>query len=122
MAVSIGISPKVKNTTITVPISIQILSAGLTAELSPDRVEVFLSGPEPVMESLLSTDVIVFVSLEELVPGTYFVDLAWDVLIEEVEVVSINPDKIEVVISEIVEGEATATPTSSAEETPTPSP
>jgi len=118
VAVSIGISPKVKNVTFSVPISIRDLAPGLHAELSPASVEVFLTGPEPVINTLLTTDVVVFVDLADFEPGTYFGELSWDVLLEQVEVLSINPDRIEVIITEIDEENLTQTP----EPTQTPAP
>jgi YbbR domain-containing protein len=108
VAVSIGISPKLKNLSLSVPISITGLASGYAARLSPETVEVLLVGPEPVMNTLTAEDVFVFVSLDGLGAGTAFVELEWDVLPDDVEVVSINPDTIEVVITE---SNATPTPT-----------
>ncbi|MBN2046185.1 MAG: hypothetical protein JW757_14270 [Anaerolineales bacterium] len=123
VAVSIGIEPKVKNTSFSVPINVRDLGANLQAVLSPSTVEVFLTGPEPVINTLLTSDVIVFVSLADLGPGTYFGELSWDVLFEQVEVVSINPDRIEVIITEIGgENDPGAIPTPTAAPSTTPSP
>ena len=126
VAVSIGISPKVKNVSFSVPIAIRDLASGLQAELSPASVEVFLTGPEPVINTLLTTDVVVFVDLAGFEPGTYFGELSWDVLLEQVEVLSINPDRIEVIITEIDVEDLTLTPaltlTLTATLTPTPTP
>ena len=123
VAVSIGISPKVRNATISVPISIRDLAPGFSAELSPDNVEVFLTGPEPIMNTLTAEDLVVFVSLDGLEAGTFFVELAWDVLLEQVDVVSINPDTIEVIINVVEEGDQlapTVTPTPAVTPTVTP--
>lgn len=113
VAVSIGISPKVANSSIAVPITIRDLAPGLTAEISPNIVEVLVTGPEPVINTLRPDDVVVFISLEGYQPGTAFVELEWDVLLVEVQVVSINPDTIEVIITETEDG---------LQPTPTPSP
>ena len=114
VAVSIGISPKVANTSISVPITIRDLAPGLTAEISPNIVEVLVTGPEPVINTLRPDDVVVFVSLDGYEPGTAFVELEWDVLLVEVQVVSINPDTIEVIITETEDGlQPTPTPTPS---------
>jgi YbbR domain-containing protein len=115
VAVSIGISPKVRNLSISVPITIRNLAEGFTAELSPDNVEVFLTGPEPIINTLELEDLIVFVSLEGYEVGTAFVELQWELLLGEIEVLSINPDTIEVIITVAEEGDLPA-------ETPTPSP
>ena len=72
-----------------------------------------VTGPEPVINTLRPDDVVVFISLEGYQPGTAFVELEWDVLLVEVQVVSINPDTIEVIITETEDG---------LQPTPTPSP
>ncbi len=127
VAVSIGIAPRVKTVSISVPISIRDLAEGFAAELSPDIAEVFLTGPEPIMNTLELDDVNVFVTLEGLEAGTVFVELEWEVLLAEVEVLSINPDTIEVIIDVIVENDLSGpspTPTSMLTPTliPTPTP
>jgi hypothetical protein len=94
----------VANTSIAVPITIRDLAEGLTAEISPNIVEVLVTGPEPVINTLRPDDVVVFVSLDGYEPGTAFVELEWDVLLIEVQVVSINPDTIEVIITDPEDG------------------
>ncbi|MGD2027293.1 MAG: CdaR family protein, partial [Anaerolineales bacterium] len=96
--VTIGIAPIVTSLTLTVPITVVDLGIGLEADLSPDTVEVILTGPEPVIQELTPEDVIVFVSLAGFDLGSYLVEPEFEVLLERVNLDSINPDTIEVVI------------------------
>ena len=123
VAVSIGIAPRVINLSLSVPISIRNLAEGFIAELSPTTVEVFLTGPEPIINTLEAEDLTVFVSLEGFEVGTVFVELEWEMLVSEIEVLSINPDAIEVIIDIAGEGDLpSATPTLTPTPTPTPTP
>lgn len=108
--VTIGISPIVTSLNLTVPISIVDLATGLRAELSPDTVDVIITGPEPVIQNLIPDDVVVFVSLSDFGVGSYLVEPEYEVLLEQLIIDSINPDTIEVTIS-VDDGTSTATPT-----------
>jgi len=115
VVVKIGVAPIETSVLLTVPIRVVDLSPGLKAVFSPATVDVFLSGPEPVIQNLTPDDVIVFVSLAGLSPGSYLVEADSDVLLDRVRIESINPDTIEVIIS-IDDGSSEPTPTV----TPTP--
>lgn len=115
VTVRIGIAPIETSVLLTVPIQVVDVGAGLKADLSPATVDVFLAGPEPVIQNLTSEDVVVFVSLAGLTEGSYLVELDFDVLLDQVRVESINPDTIEVTIR-IDDGTGDANPTL----TPTP--
>ncbi len=115
VSVRIGIAPIETSVLLTVPIQVVDLGPGLRAELSPSTVDVFLAGPEPVIQNLTPEDVVVFVSLVGFTQGSYLVEIDADVLLERVRIESINPDTIEVIIS-IDDGTVEPTPTI----TPTP--
>ena len=93
----------------------EVRAIALRADLSPATVDVFLAGPEPVIQNLTSEDVVVFVSLAGFTEGSYLVEVDYDVLLDQVRIESINPDTIEVIIR-IDDGTfvptATPTPTS----------
>jgi len=78
------------------------------AKVAPENVEVILYGPIPVLDSLTETDVRVVVDVEDLEEGTHQRTPEVVVLPERVEVESVSPNTIEV---EIVDADATATPT-----------
>jgi len=119
VSVRIGVVPIETSVLLTVPIRVVDLSPGLEAVFSPATVDVFLSGPEPVIQNLTPDDVVVFVSLAGLVPGSYLVEADSDVLLDQVRIESINPDTIEVIIS-IDDGIPEPTPTVTPTMTPTP--
>ena len=117
--VRIGVAPIETSVLLTVPIQVVDLSAGLKAVFSPATVDVFLSGPEPVIQNLTPDDVVVFVSLAGLAPGSYLVEADSGVLLDRVRIDSINPDTIEVIIT-IDDGSPDPTPTVTPSVTPTP--
>jgi hypothetical protein len=101
----------------TVPISVSDLAPGLRADLSPDTVDLIITGPEPVIQNLTIDDVIVFVSLDGYREGSYLVEPEFEVLLEQLNIDSINPDTIEVTISV---DDGTISPTATPTNTPTP--
>jgi YbbR domain-containing protein len=87
------------------------LSADYTATVSPLTVDVIVSGPLPILDTLTRQDVRVTVDLTGLEPGTHQVTPKVEVLISDVIVESILPNTIEVVISLIGAPTIIVTPT-----------
>ncbi|NOT04815.1 MAG: hypothetical protein HOP27_09485 [Anaerolineales bacterium] len=87
------------------------LRAGLTAQVSPTTVDVIVSGPLPLLDTLTRQDVRVTVDLTGLGVGTHQVTPRVEVLISNVVVESILPNTIEVVISLIGAPTIPVTPT-----------
>lgn len=100
---------------VTLPVSPVGLLPGQAAVISPDMVDVILSGPVPILNRMTSTDVRVIADLRGLDFGTHQVDLSVDVLPEQVQVETILPSTVEV---EIITA-PTTTPTSPAAPTQT---
>lgn len=75
------------------------LNKGLSAEVSPFTVDVIVSGPLPLLDTLTRQDVRVTVDLTGLEPGTHQVAPKVEILISDVVVESILPNTIEVVIT-----------------------
>lgn len=67
--------------------------------ISPETVDVILSGPLPTLDELNASDVRVILDLSELTPGTYQLNPRVELDIPELLVESILPETIEVVIS-----------------------
>jgi YbbR domain-containing protein len=84
------------------------LANGLEAQVSPLTVDVIVSGPLPLLDTITRQDVRVTVDLSGLQAGTHQVTPKVEVLISDVFVESILPNTIEVVISPA--GSATPTP------------
>jgi YbbR domain-containing protein len=84
------------------------LGNGLSAVVSPLTVDVIVSGPLPLLDTITRQDVRITVDLTGLEPGTHQITPKIEVLISDVIVESILPNTIEVVIS--LGGTPTATP------------
>jgi YbbR domain-containing protein len=74
------------------------LDPHLGAQISPTTVDVILSGPLPVLDQLTPEDVRVLIDLTGLGMGTYQVDPKVEILVQDVQVESINPTTLEVVL------------------------
>jgi YbbR domain-containing protein len=106
IAVQVTISAIEDSITISRPIRFQGLEPGLSVTLSPEFVDVILSGPAPIIWSLKPADIDVFLDLTGKGPGTYKLTPQVDKP-RELELVILSPEQVEVVI---VEGGPTPTP------------
>jgi YbbR domain-containing protein len=102
---------------ISIPLEIVGLTPELSATLSPDTVDLLLTGPMHLLNNLTPGAIRVSVNLSELEPGVYQVAPVVDLLPNQVSVASMLPESVEVVIILASEVEGTATP---GETTPTP--
>ncbi|NMC45484.1 MAG: hypothetical protein GYA52_01500 [Chloroflexi bacterium] len=75
------------------------LNPEYTVLISPEIVDVILSGPLPLLDDLKASDVRVILDLTDLAPGTYQLNPRVEVDIPEILVESILPESIEVNIS-----------------------
>ena len=85
---------------LTVPrqLAMQGLEPGLTATSSPETVDVLLLGPLPVLDTLKPEDVIVYLDLEGLEPGTYQIAPQVSLLPDKLRAEIISIAQVEVVI------------------------
>ncbi len=90
------------------PIEIINLAPALFAELSPQTVDVIVSGPLPALDTLTPEDLRVIVNVADLTPGEYQLTPIVEILNEEIRVESILPESIKITISD----SPPATPTS----------
>jgi YbbR domain-containing protein len=98
--VTVGISPiQTSLTLLNQKINVIGLTEGLTVRILPQTVDVILSGPLPTLDSLTPQDVIVTVDVSGLGLGTHQLTPQVDILLDNVEVESILPGTVEVVIS-----------------------
>ena len=81
------------------PVEVMGLAQGLKVQLSPITVDVILSGPLPVLDSLLPSDVHVRLDLTGLTVGTYQLTPVVSIAKQDVTVQSILPGTVEVVIT-----------------------
>jgi YbbR domain-containing protein len=104
---------------ITLPLEVVGLTPELRATLSPNTVDLLLTGPLPLLNNLAPGAIRVSLNLNGLTPGVHMVTPVVDLLPAEVSVASILPESIGVTI------EVAPTPnpgTALPEGTPTPTP
>jgi YbbR domain-containing protein len=119
--VFVGITAIEGTAVMSVPVEIIGLAAGLEAQISPETVDVFLSGPVTILNTLTLEDVRVFADLTEYGDvGTHLVELTVEILPDRVQLDSINPIKVEVNL--IIQLTPIGTPTATPTATPTPKP
>lgn len=97
--VVIGIAPIESSVQLSVPVEVIGLTNGNEAVVSPQSASLILSGPLSVLESLLPGDVRLLVDVSELEPGTHLLEPLVEILPENVQVLSITPSSVEVVIT-----------------------
>jgi YbbR domain-containing protein len=109
VAVQIEIVPIEGSLTVAFrPVDVIGLGPGLKYQLSPITVDVILSGPLPILNSLSPSDVAVQLDLSSLIPGTYQLTPTISVAQDQVTVQSILPGTVEVIITR--PGTVTPTP------------
>jgi YbbR domain-containing protein len=98
--VEVGISPIQSNLTLSkIKIEIVGLTEGLAAQISPAEVDVILSGPAPLLDTLLLQDISVIVDVTGLAPGIYQLTPRVEILVADIVVGTILPNTVEVVIT-----------------------
>lgn len=98
--VRISVSPVLGGQTIRVSPTLQGLAPGSEATVWPETVEVILAGPLADLSALQVEDVQVLLDLLDLGPGTYKIS-PQVVKPDSLEVQSMVPDQLEVVITEL---------------------
>jgi YbbR domain-containing protein len=94
---SAGISPIEGGITVSEPLVVRGLGPGLTAAAALDEVDVILSGPMPLLESMNEDDVFAILDLSGLVPGTHALKPSI-VLPDGIREDGVIPETVEVVI------------------------
>ena len=108
VTVKVGIAPIQSSLPISsLPVEMIGLATGLQAHLSPQTVDIILSGPLPVLDSLVFSDVHVQLDLTGLALGTYQLTPKVSFVQDNLTVESILPGTVEVIITSL----STLTPT-----------
>lgn len=81
-----------------VVINIIGLPPGLEAVISPERLDVILTGPLPLLDKLNAADVRFFVDLTGLAIGTHQVVPQAQIFVSDIQVQSFNPGTVEVIL------------------------
>jgi YbbR domain-containing protein len=95
-----GVSPIESSITLAdEKVEVVNIGSGLEAQVSPTTVDVIVSGPLPILDTLTRQDVRVTVDVNGLESGTHQLEAKVEVLTSDVVVESILPNKIEVVLA-----------------------
>ncbi len=97
--VSVEIEPILTSDVVQKPVEVRGLEQDLEAILDPEEVRIFLFGPLPVLDSLEDADVRVTVDLLGLEVGNHVVEPIVSVTANDVEVRSVQPPVVSVVIT-----------------------
>lgn len=107
--VQVAISPiQTSLTLLDQPINTIGLPDGFAAQISPQTVDVIISGPLPVLDALTPQDIAVSIDVTGLDLGTHQLEPKVEVFVEDVLEGSILPGTVEVVLS--ILGTPTPTP------------
>jgi YbbR domain-containing protein len=113
--VQVSISPIESNLRVAVPVEVIGLAPGEMAIVSPQLVDVILSGPVPVLDALRPADIRVVVDVNGREDGVYQLNPSVAHLPNRLQVESLQPSTVEVTIgpepTPTVTPEATLTPT-----------
>ena len=100
--VSVSIAPIQGSITLTnLPLETVGLDSTLSAVLSPDRVDIILSGPLPTLDELIPGNVRVFIDLTDAEQGISQVEPSVEINIQNVRFESLLPATIEVEITPV---------------------
>jgi YbbR domain-containing protein len=97
--VEVDITPIQTSLTLNLPINVIGLPDGFDEDLSPEFVDVIISGPVPVLDALAPQDIRVTVDVTGLDLGTHQLEPQVEVFVEDVLEGSILPSTVEVVLS-----------------------
>ena len=97
--VEVDITPIQTSLTLNLPINLIGLPDGFEAEISPEFVDVIISGPLPVLDALTPQDIKVTVDVTGLDLGTHQLEPKVEIFVENVLEGSILPSTVEVVLS-----------------------
>ena len=83
---------------LAVPVEITNMTNGLKVNLSPDTVDLYISGPMNLLEQLVAGDIKVVIDLKDRIPGTYQLTPEINLTDSALHLDSILPGTIEVVL------------------------
>lgn len=101
------------------PVTVDGLKPGLSASISPDNVDVIISGPVPILNELTAAQIHLVVNASGLEAGIYQLEVKVEALPARLRVETILPIMVEVTIFPTPLPTNTPTPTSSPLATPT---
>ena len=113
--VQVNVAAIESSLSIPLPVEILNLPPGLQASISPASVDIIVSGPIPILDTLSPVSFRMVIDLTNMNPGIYQITPILDLIPNQVQIESIIPERVEVVIT--IAPTATPIPEST---TPTP--
>lgn len=98
ITVQVSVTPILGGQTVRRKVLLQGLARNLTATISPDSVDLILSGPVPSLQSLSAENVQVVIDGTSLAPGTFSLKPRITQLPEQLKVQNVVPDAVQVVV------------------------
>jgi YbbR domain-containing protein len=98
ITVQVSVTPLLGGQTVRRKVTVQGLPRGLTATVSPDSLDVILSGPLPSLQALLAEDVQVVVDGTGQTPGVFVLKPRVTVVPDPLKVQSIVPDTVQITV------------------------
>ncbi|MBM3128727.1 MAG: hypothetical protein FJ009_08905 [Chloroflexi bacterium] len=120
VTVQVSVTPLLGGQTVRRKISLQGLKRGQTATISPDSVEVILSGPLPSLQNLAADDVQVIVDVAGLAAGVHQLKPRVPVVSGALRVQNVVPDTVQITITDLSTPTLAPSPNPTATPTPTP--
>ncbi len=122
--VQIGVAAIEGNLSLSIPVEPLGLPPALQAVISPSTVDVLISGPLPIIDTLTPASFRAVVDLSNMTEGVYQITPTLDLAPEEIQIQAIIPETVEVTIIQAptptATQPATATPRPSISRTVTP--
>jgi len=101
--VSVSIAPIQGSVTLTnLPVETIGLDQEMSAVLSPDLVDIILSGPQRTLDELIPGNVRIFIDLTDSEEGTYQLEPSVEINIQGILVRSLLPATIEVEVTPLI--------------------
>ena len=126
--VQVGVGAIESSLSLPLPVEILGLPPELEATITPQMLDVIVSGPIPVLEALTPASFRLVIDLTNMVPGVYQISPIFDLVPKQVRIESILPETVEVILilaptpTPVLETSIDLTPTGTPSLTPTAAP
>jgi YbbR domain-containing protein len=126
--VQVGVGAIESSLSLPLPVEILGLPPELEATITPQMLDVIVSGPIPVLEVLTPASFRLVIDLTNMVPGVYQISPIFDLVPKQVRIDSILPETVEVILilaptpTPVLETSIDLTPTGTPSLTPTAAP
>ena len=118
--VFVGIAATESSTRITLPVEYVGLNDQYKVSISPEAVDVIVSGPLTDLEKLTKDDIHLYVDLTQMEVGKFTAQLIPEIINESLKIESIVPEMVEVELISLSSATRTLTPTKTLSPTSTP--